>query len=92
LKCDISEAILLWLLLLFFSVDFLYPVKYFHISTWYLWILQYLRDYQTFVGTARSWTETFAKTSNIAWGRGKGKDVNSLFTFLSNPTIFSLRI
>ncbi|KAJ6959014.1 hypothetical protein NC653_037332 [Populus alba x Populus x berolinensis] len=27
----------------------------------------------------------------IAWGRGKGKDVNSLFTFLSNPTIFSFK-
>ncbi|KAB5525187.1 hypothetical protein OIU77_007462 [Salix suchowensis] len=26
---------------------------------------QYLRDYQTFVGTARYWTETFAKTSSL---------------------------
>ncbi|KAH0666853.1 hypothetical protein KY285_028059 [Solanum tuberosum] len=27
---------------------------------------QYLRDHQTFVGTARYWTETFAKTSTLA--------------------------
>ncbi|KAK2662278.1 hypothetical protein Ddye_000852 [Dipteronia dyeriana] len=26
---------------------------------------QYLRDYQTFLGTARYWTETFAKTSSL---------------------------
>ncbi|KAK6148026.1 hypothetical protein DH2020_018938 [Rehmannia glutinosa] len=26
---------------------------------------QYLRDYQTFVGTARYWTEAFAKTSSL---------------------------
>uniref|UniRef100_A0A6M2EEN5 E2 ubiquitin-conjugating enzyme n=1 Tax=Populus davidiana TaxID=266767 RepID=A0A6M2EEN5_9ROSI len=26
---------------------------------------QYLRDHQTFVGTARYWTETFAKTSSL---------------------------
>ncbi|XP_040986830.1 ubiquitin-conjugating enzyme E2 27 isoform X2 [Juglans microcarpa x Juglans regia] len=26
---------------------------------------QYLRDYQTFVGTARYWTETFAKASSL---------------------------
>ncbi|XP_022988308.1 ubiquitin-conjugating enzyme E2 27 [Cucurbita maxima] len=26
---------------------------------------QYLRDYQTFAGTARYWTETFAKTSSL---------------------------
>ncbi|PKU77747.1 Ubiquitin-conjugating enzyme E2 27 [Dendrobium catenatum] len=29
-----------------------------------LYILQYLRDYQKFVGTARHWTETFAKNTN----------------------------
>lgn len=28
-------------------------------------ILQYLKDYQTFVGTARYWTETFAKKSSL---------------------------
>lgn len=28
-------------------------------------LLQYLRDYQTFAGTARYWTETFAKTSSL---------------------------
>lgn len=27
---------------------------------------QYLREHQTFVGTARYWTETFAKTSTLA--------------------------
>lgn len=27
--------------------------------------MQYLRDYQTFVGTARYWTETFAKASSL---------------------------
>lgn len=27
--------------------------------------LQYLKDYQTFVGTARYWTEAFAKTSSL---------------------------
>ncbi|KAB1217511.1 Ubiquitin-conjugating enzyme E2 27 [Morella rubra] len=26
---------------------------------------QYIRDYQTFIGTARYWTETFAKTSSL---------------------------
>ncbi|KAL9380322.1 hypothetical protein Peur_025979 [Populus x canadensis] len=26
---------------------------------------QYLRDYQTFVGRARYWTETFARTSSL---------------------------
>lgn len=26
---------------------------------------QYLKDYQTFVGTARYWTEAFAKTSSL---------------------------
>lgn len=26
---------------------------------------QYLRDYQTFVGTARYWTESFAKASSL---------------------------
>lgn len=38
-----------------------------------MWTLQYLRDYQTFVGTARYWTETFAKASSLGveekvWG------------------------
>lgn len=33
-------------------------------STQYI-LLQYLRDYQTFAGTARYWTETFAKTSSL---------------------------
>lgn len=28
-------------------------------------ILQYLREYQTFVGTARYWTESFAKASSL---------------------------
>ncbi|XP_059641133.1 ubiquitin-conjugating enzyme E2 27 [Cornus florida] len=28
---------------------------------------QYLRDYQTFVGTARYWTETFAKSSTLGF-------------------------
>lgn len=28
-------------------------------------ILQYHRDYQTFVSTARYWTEAFAKTSSL---------------------------
>lgn len=28
-------------------------------------LVQYLRDYQTFVGTARYWTEAFAKTSSL---------------------------
>lgn len=28
-------------------------------------LVQYLRDYQTFAGTARYWTETFAKTSSL---------------------------
>ena len=60
LKCDISQRLFYfgYCCFSFQYIDFLFPVKYFHISTWYLWILQYLRDYQTFVGTARYWTET----------------------------------
>jgi hypothetical protein len=27
--------------------------------------LQYLRDYPTFIGTARYWTETFAKRGSL---------------------------
>lgn len=27
--------------------------------------MQYLREYQTFVGTARYWTESFAKASSL---------------------------
>ncbi|KAF8390705.1 hypothetical protein HHK36_025232 [Tetracentron sinense] len=30
-----------------------------------VWAPQYLRDYPTFAGTARYWTETFAKTNSI---------------------------
>jgi hypothetical protein len=30
-----------------------------------LWMVQYLREYQTFIGTARYWTETFAKASSL---------------------------
>ncbi|XP_065872747.1 ubiquitin-conjugating enzyme E2 27 isoform X1 [Euphorbia lathyris] len=31
----------------------------------FMWTSQYLKDYQTFVGTARYWTETFAKSSRL---------------------------
>ena len=30
-----------------------------------MWTMQYLKDYQTFVGTARYWTESFAKASSL---------------------------
>jgi ubiquitin-conjugating enzyme (huntingtin interacting protein 2) len=37
--------------------------------------MQYLKDYQTFVSTARYWTESFAKTSS----RGIEDKVTSLW-------------
>jgi ubiquitin-conjugating enzyme (huntingtin interacting protein 2) len=41
--------------------------------------MQYLKDYQTFVSTARYWTESFAKTSS----RGiEDKVTNKLVAFM----------
>ena len=48
--------------LLIFS--FLISLLLIEIITFFGDILQYLKEYQTFVGTARYWTETFAKTSS----------------------------
>lgn len=39
--------------------------------------MQYLKDYQTFVNTARYWTESFAKTSS----RGVEDKVTNLHLF-----------
>lgn len=30
-----------------------------------MWMLQYLKDYQTYVGTARYWTENFASSRGL---------------------------
>lgn len=55
--------------LLIFS--FLISLLLIEIITFFGDILQYLKEYQTFVGTARYWTETFAKTSSaeekVSW-------------------------
>ena len=54
-------SILLFLFQLFGCLSFLFfasELSHFVVQ------LQYLRDYQTFVGTARYWTESFAKTSS----------------------------
>ena len=48
-----------------------------------MWMVQYLRDYQTFIGTARYWTETFAKASSLGV---EEKVCCSLSLSLSLPT------
>lgn len=35
------------------------------VFTFYVWTMQYLRDYPTFLGTARYWTEAFARRVSI---------------------------
>jgi len=44
------------------SSELLSPSKHWLV---FLWVLQYLRDYATFQGTARYWTETFAKRGSL---------------------------
>lgn len=51
--------------------------------------MQYLKDYQTFVGTARYWTEAFAKASSLGIDE---KVCEFLFVFLSLREMISLWI
>lgn len=55
----------------------------------FLLIFQYLRDYQTFAGTARYWTETFAKASS----RGVEEKVCIVLAYVSMiRAVFSFKV